>query len=107
MGNRDYYFNTDKETVTIRTEYVKHLEAMSKLMGNNEAISKKNAQVIMKLETELAKNSRKIEALRDPIMNYNKIPFNKLKADTPNIEWKSLLHGLGIKKADSVIVGAT
>jgi putative endopeptidase len=37
MGNRDYYFNTDKETVTIRNEYVKHLEAMSKLMGNEAA----------------------------------------------------------------------
>ena len=105
MGNRDYYFNTDKETVTIRTEYVKHLEAMSKLMGNNEAISKKNAQVIMKLETELAKNSRKLEALRDPIKNYNKMSIAQFKAYTPNVAWDNLLPVMNIKKADSVIVG--
>ncbi|MEO0046953.1 MAG: Neutral endopeptidase, partial [Bacteroidota bacterium] len=36
LGNRDYYFNTDKETVNIRTEYVKHLEKMIMLIGKNE-----------------------------------------------------------------------
>ncbi|WP_394759704.1 M13 family metallopeptidase [Flavobacterium sp.] len=105
MGNRDYYFNTDKETVTIRTEYVKHLEAMSKLMGNDEVNSKKNALVIMKLETELAKNSRKLEALRDPIKNYNKMSVAQFKSATPNIAWDKLLPVMNIKNSDSVIVG--
>lgn len=105
MGNRDYYFNTDKETVTIRTEYVKHLEAMSKLMGNDEVNSKKNALVIMKLETELAKNSRKLEALRDPIKNYNKMSVAQFKSTTPNIAWDKLLPVMNIKNSDSVIVG--
>jgi putative endopeptidase len=105
MGNRDYYFNTDKETTTIRNEYVKHLEAMSKLMGTDEATSKNNAQVIMKLETELAKNSRKLEALRDPIKNYNKMAITQFKTSTPNIAWDKLLPVMNVAKADSVIVG--
>jgi len=33
LGNRDYYFNTDEQTVKIRTEYVKHLQTMMQLMG--------------------------------------------------------------------------
>ena len=35
LGNRDYYFNTDKETVNIRAEYVKHIEKMNLLIGKN------------------------------------------------------------------------
>jgi len=105
MGNRDYYFNTDAETVTIRNEYVKHLEAMSKLMGNNDATAKTNASVIMKLETELAKASRKLEAMRDPVKNYNKMPISQFNASTPNIAWNKVLAGMNIAKADSVIVG--
>ncbi len=105
MGNRDYYFNTDKETVTIRNEYVKHLEAMAKLMGNSEVVAKKNASTIMKLETDLAKASRKLEALRDPVKNYNKMSLAKFSQSTPNISWNMVLKTMKINKADSVIVG--
>jgi putative endopeptidase len=105
MGNRDYYFNTDKETANIRSEYVKHLGAMMQLMGNDAATSQKNAATIIKLETELAKSSRKLEALRDPVKNYNKMSVAQFKATTPNIDWQTVLPALGIAKADTVIVG--
>ncbi|MGL2964751.1 M13 family metallopeptidase [Flavobacterium sp. RSB2_4_14] len=105
MGNRDYYFNTDKETVNIRNEYVKHLQAMSELMGNSKEIAKNNAISIMKMETELAKNSRKLEALRDPIKNYNKMSIGDLNKATPNVDWKTMTATIGIKNVDTVIVG--
>ncbi len=101
LGNRDYYFNTDEQTVKIRTEYVKHLQAMLKLIGQNEA----SATSIMKLETDLAKASRKLEDLRDPIKNYNKMTVVSLGKITPNINWNSMFPVLGVAKADSVIVG--
>jgi putative endopeptidase len=101
LGNRDYYFNTDEQTVKIRTEYVKHLQAMLKLIGQNEA----SATSIMKLETDLAKASRKLEELRDPIKNYNKMTVTSLGKITPNINWNSMFPVLGVAKADSVIVG--
>ncbi|WP_395047460.1 M13 family metallopeptidase [Flavobacterium sp.] len=105
LGNRDYYFNTDKETVTIRNEYVKHLQVMSKFLGNSEAVSSQNASVIMKLETDLAKASRKLEALRDPIKNYNKMSVADLNKITTNMAWDKTLPLMGINKADSIIVG--
>lgn len=101
LGNRDYYFNTDEQTVKIRTEYVKHLQAMLKLIGQKEA----SATSIMKLETDLAKASRKLEDLRDPIKNYNKMTVASLGKITPNINWNSMFPVLGVAKADSVIVG--
>ena len=101
LGNRDYYFNTDEQTVKIRTEYAKHLQAMLKLIGQNEA----GATSIMKLETDLAKASRKLEDLRDPVKNYNKMTVASLGKITSNINWNSIFPVLGVAKADSVIVG--
>jgi putative endopeptidase len=105
LGQRDYYFNTDDETVTIRTEYVKHVQKMMELIGVKRDLAIKNATSIMKLETDLAKASRKLEALRDPIKNYNKMSIAQLNGITPNIDWNVTLKDFGIAKADTVIVG--
>ncbi|HSD14775.1 MAG TPA: M13 family metallopeptidase [Flavobacterium sp.] len=105
LGDRDYYFNTDTETTNIRKEYVKHLQAMMQLIGQDNASASKNAATIMKLETDLAKVSRKLEALRDPIKNYNKMSVAQFKALVPNLNVDKMLSTLKVAKADSVIVG--
>ncbi len=105
LGERDYYFNTDKETEKIRTEYAKHIQLMLKFLGEKPEYIEKQTSSIIKLETELAKSSRKIEALRDPIENYNKMSIAKLNAVTPDIEWNEMLTNLNVAKVDSVIVG--
>ncbi|MCV9929959.1 M13 family metallopeptidase [Flavobacterium sp. LS1R49] len=105
MGQRDFYLDGDKRNVSIRKEYLAHLEAMMKLIGEDGASASKSAASIMKLETDLAKSSRKLELLRDPVKNYNKITVDEFNKMTPNIDWKTVLPVLGIAKADSVIVG--
>jgi putative endopeptidase len=105
LGERDYYFNTDSRTANIRKEYVKHVEAMLTKLGEDKITSEKNASVIMSLETDLAKASRKLEALRDPIKNYNKLSLAQFNKLTPEINWKDVLPILKVMNADSVIVG--
>lgn len=105
LGNRDYYFNLDKETQNIRKEYVKHIQTMFELMGTEKNTAQKNASTVMKLETELAKNSRKLEALRDPQKNYNKFSLTQFKSQTPQLDWSLILKSMQVKNADSVIVG--
>ena len=105
LGNRDYYFNTDTETVNIRNEYVKHLQKMAELIGYSKEVAQQNAATILKMETEMAKNSRKLEALRDPIKNYNKMSIEAFSATTPNIDWKYVTSSMGLKNVDSLIVG--
>jgi putative endopeptidase len=105
LGDRDYYFNTDARTVSIRKEYVNHLQAMMKLTGQDETTATKSAVSIMKLETDLAKASRKLEALRDPVKNYNKMSVAQFSKATPNIAWNAILPTLGVTKADTIIVG--
>ena len=105
LGEREYYFNSDAETKNIRNEYVKHIQAMLQLIGEKPEIALQNANSIMKLETEIAKNSRKMEALRDPVKNYNKMTVSNLNTITSNIDWNKSLVDFGISKADSIIVG--
>jgi putative endopeptidase len=105
LPNRDYYFNTDARTTNIRTEYVKHLAKMFQLLGDDTTTAANNATTVMKLETRLAKVSRKLEALRDPYANYNKFAVTDLKKLTPAVDWKAWMTNIGAGKVDSVIVG--
>lgn len=105
LGQRSYYFDTDADTKKIRDEYVKHVAKIFELSGINKAIATSNSEIVMKMETELAKSSRKLEELRDPIKNYNKMTIAQLNGITPNIDWKTMFTNLNIKNADTVIVG--
>ena len=105
LGQRDYYFDTDKQTTMIRNEYVKHIQAMMQLVGDTPDVAALKAKSIMKLETELAKASRKLADLRDPVKNYNKMSVAQFNAIAPNVNWNQMLKELKINNADSVIVG--
>ena len=105
LGEREYYLKPDAETKTIREAYTKHIQAMLQLLGETKEIAAANAVSVLKLETELAKNSRKMEDLRDPVKNYNKMTVAQLNDLTPTINWNKTLVDFGISKADTLIVG--
>ena len=105
LGNRNYYFDTDANATKIRNEYVKHVAKIFELTGENVNKATSNATIILKLETDLAKNSRKLEDMRNPIKNYNKMTVAQLNALTTNINWNTMFTNLNIKNADTVIVG--
>ena len=105
LPNRDYYFRTDQRTQNIRSEYLKHVAKMLTLLGEDPASAGKHSESIMALETRLAKASRKLEDLRDPYRNYNKMSVAQLGRLTPALDWKSLLPAMSISKIDSVVVG--
>jgi len=105
MPNRDYYFKTDERTAKVRAAYKVYLLKTFKQLGDDEAAAQKNADGVYALETKLAAASRKLEDLRDPYKNYNKMDVEGLNKLTANIDWHNYLMGLGITKLDSVIVG--
>lgn len=103
LPDRDYYFNEDKE---VREKYVKHLENMFVLIGENAADAKKKADGMMAFETGLAMNSRKLEDQRDPYANYNKMSVDDItRVLTPSINWRELASTHGVTKIDSFNVG--
>jgi putative endopeptidase len=105
LPNRDYYVNTDTRTVNIRKEYVRHVGAMLALLGDDTTEAKKESDEVMQIETSLARASRKLEDLRDPYRNYNKMSLPVLDRLTPALKWAELLPAMEVKGVDSVIVG--
>ena len=105
MPNRDYYFKTDDRTAKVRAAYKTWLLKTFKQLGNDDAAAQKSADAVYNLETKLATASRKLEDLRDPYKNYNKMNVEGLTKLAANIDWNNYFKGLGITKLDSVIVG--
>lgn len=102
LPDRDYFFNTDTRTAYVRNIYKTiYLPNMLKHVG----LSPLDAGDVYRLEEGLAKASRKLEDLRDPYKNYNKMSVRELNVLTPGIDWGRLLPMMRIKGVDSVIVG--
>lgn len=105
LPEREYYFKNDSSTIHIRTAYVKNIIQTLIMIGDDSSKASKAATDILSLETSLAKVHRKMEDLRDPYANYNKMKFANLTNLCPAVNWDSYLLENGIGKTDSVIVG--
>lgn len=105
LPSRDYFFNTDEKSLKIKAAYVPYIQSIFKLMGYEESKALKMASAIFSFEEALAKNSRKLEALRDPYANYNKMSVAELSKKTDALNWKQLITTIGLKNVDTIIVG--
>jgi putative endopeptidase len=105
LPDRDYYFDKDSRMRRLRSEYVVHVTKMFQLLGDDSARARANANTVMRLETELAGASRKLEDLRDPEANYNMMSVAAMTKLTPSIAWQGFLEHQHIGSIDSVIVG--
>lgn len=105
LPEREYYFKNDSATVKIRSMYIRYMTKMLTLSGEDEANAATAANNILLMETRLAKASRKIEDLRDPYKNYNKMAITDLNRIAANIDWIAYLKSMDVQRVDSVIVG--
>ncbi len=104
MPDRDYYLKNDAESVRVRTAYVKHLEAITMLMGTSKAEAKKDSATIMRLETALAKISMSKEDLRDVDKTYFKMSVAALARKVPEIDWQNYLKIVGAPRVKELVV---
>ncbi|MHB8578739.1 MAG: M13 family metallopeptidase [Ignavibacteriaceae bacterium] len=105
LPNREYYFRNDSRTENIRAEYKKHIAKMFELLGESKEDALKNANDVFSIEIFLADSSRKLEDLRDPYLNYNKMSVSGLESISPSIKWTEILSDAGAKLPDSLVVG--
>jgi putative endopeptidase len=105
LPEREYYFKTDSTTINIRNEYVKYISKILTMAGEDATAAATTAKNILAMETKLATVSRKLEDLRDPYKNYNKMAVADLSKMAGNIDWSTYLNNIGVKTVDSVIVG--
>lgn len=66
LPERDYYTRTDAKSVEQRKQYVAHVAKMLTLAGEQAEQAARGAQVVLDLETRLAKASLTITEQRDP-----------------------------------------
>jgi putative endopeptidase len=105
LPEKEYYFKTDSATAHIRNNYVKYISKTLQMSEVEPGYADKAANEILAMETNLAKVHRKLEDLRDPYANYNKMSSEVFYKMAPSLELNNYLSTVGIPKVDSVIVG--
>lgn len=105
LPNREYYFRKDARTEKIRAEYKKYIKNMLALLGQDEKSAAADAASVYGIELYLAEASKKLEELRDPYANYNKMSLKQLSKTAPSLAWGEMFSKAGISGIDSMIVG--
>jgi endothelin-converting enzyme/putative endopeptidase len=85
LPDRDYYFKTDAKSVEIRGRYRAHVATMLGLLGDPHPAVE--ADVIMRLETELARATLTQVAKRDPKNVNHRVSARDLQRLSPHFDW--------------------
>jgi len=104
MPGKEYYFDQDARTTTIRDAYKQYIPKMLQLMGTDVPTSQKYGTEIFNLESQLASACLTRVEMRDPIKMYNKYDLATFNAMTQGIDWKLTLSRLKVNGEDSVLV---
>ena len=105
MGSRDYYFNTDEQTVAVREAYKTMGKKLFMLVGYDEATAAKKMSAVYALEEQLAGPSYDQVKLRDIDANYHKMSYQELLRDFPGIDWTTMFWVSGFPAFSYVDVG--
>jgi putative endopeptidase len=96
LPERDYYTKDDEKSIDIRNKYFEHVKNVFKLLGLNEADAFDNANIIIKIETRLAKASMTRVEMRDPEATYHKMYLTDLQFLTPDFNWTTYFNEMGL-----------
>jgi putative endopeptidase len=75
------------------------------LAGSTTEQAAKDADIVMKIETELAKISSTRVDLRNPVANYNKTDLIGLQKMAPGIDWNVYFEGIHLNPNSEINVG--
>jgi endothelin-converting enzyme/putative endopeptidase len=106
LPERDYYLKADTRSEQTRKDYAAHLQKMFELLGNTPEVAAASAQVVVRIETALAKGEMTSAARRDPAAVYHRMTRVELAALAPSFPWESYFAGLGLSHVASLNVAA-
>jgi len=95
LGERDYYLNDDEQTVKVRNAYKEYIKTLFQLVGDDEQTAQKKTDVLLAIETRIAKASYDNVKLRDVNANYHKMGYAQLISDYPGIDWGNIFLAQG------------
>ena len=89
LPDRDYYTKDDAKSKETQARYVQHVQKVFELMGEDSERARKDADVVMRMETALAKASMTRVDRRNPYNLKHKMKMAELDALAPNFDWKA------------------
>ncbi|MSU69324.1 MAG: M13 family peptidase [Opitutaceae bacterium] len=105
LPERDYYLRDDEKSKKIRELYVAHVARLLALGGDSPAAAPAAAAAVLKLETALARGSKKRVELRDPVANYHRLSGAELQKLTPHFDWRGYFMAIGLTPVADLDVG--
>ena len=103
LPDREYYLKPDPKSVETRQHYVEHVAKMLELAGEPADSAKAHAQMVLDLETMLAKNSADRVTMRDPLKRYHPMTRAEL-AELVHFDWDSYFKAMDAPAFDSLNV---
>ncbi len=91
-----YYLRTDEPTKAVMVQYRSYVEKILALTGVKQKDLAKQSQLVIDLETRLAKASRSVAELRDPRNIYAAVDTAGLAAQYPNLQLDQFLEAQGV-----------
>lgn len=102
LPDRDYYLKEDPHYADLRAKYEAHIEKL--LRFSDDASAEKDAEAILKFETQIAKVQWGVVDRRDPQKTYNPRTLEQIQALAPAIIWRDYLSAAGIARAPITLV---
>jgi endothelin-converting enzyme/putative endopeptidase len=104
LPEKGYYDRTDEKSVKLRDQYKEHVARTFELLGETHEQAAKDADTVLKIETELAKHSLTNVERRDPQALYHKMTLTSFETSTPNFAFTKYLRSLNTPSVDSLNV---
>lgn len=95
LPDSDYYLRDDARSVEIRKQYAEHVRRLLVLAGSEASRAVAEADVVMRIETTLARAALDRVSRRDPERIYHKRSPTELQDLTPAFDWYQYLRGIG------------
>jgi putative endopeptidase len=106
LPDRDYYLKDDAQMKTIREKYLAHVQRMFELAGTPPADAKADADIVMRLETDLAKGSMDRVSRRDPEKVYHRMSKQELELLAPAFRWTEFFTTSGSPEFQQINVAS-
>jgi putative endopeptidase len=94
LPTKDYYFKPEYKD--LRAKYVDYIAKTLQLVGVSEADAKKQADQVMKFETELAKASLAPTEMRDLDNQYHLVTVKEADKISPHFSWEKFFAAQGV-----------
>ncbi len=101
MPDRDFYLKDNERNAKLQAAYLKHLENVLTLAGEQDAAAR--AQAIYAFEKQIATVHWDKNDSSDATKVYNKMTLAELEKAAPGFNWTTFVRGIGVKE-DALLV---